>query len=120
MGRYENSDKAKFYKDIDIINSIYSLNSAEVQPAIPNRLYDAALFKKPIIVAKETYLAQIVKEYGLGLEIDVYKDNIIEVIEKYINEFNEEEFTQNCNRFLSEIYEDEKKCNDSVKKFIED
>lgn len=117
MGRYENSDKAKFYKDIDIINSIYSLNSAEVQPAIPNRLYDAALFKKPIIVAKGTYLAQIVKEYGLGLEIDVYKDNIVEVIEKYINEFNEEEFTQKCNRFLNEIYEDEKKCNDSVKKF---
>lgn len=119
MGRYENSEKAKLYKDIDIINSIYSLDSQEVQPAIPNRLYDAALFKKPIITAKGTYLSEIVEEYGLGISIDVFKDDISKVIEDYVKEFKPEEFEQKCNKFLEEIYKDENKCNNYVKKFIE-
>lgn len=118
MGKYENSEKAKLYKDIDIINSIYSLNSEEVQPAIPNRLYDAALFKKPIITAKGTYLAKIVEEYELGFTIDVYKDNIYEMLNDYINNFNAQEFAIKCNRFLEEVYQDEKKCDEYVKKFI--
>ena len=118
-GRYENDEKAKLYQDIDIINSIYSLDSEEVQPAIPNRLYDAALFKKPIITAKGTYLAHIVEEYQLGFSIDVYQDDIKKLLEDYLNNFNEQEFTEKCNKFLEEIYQDEKMCNEYVKKFVE-
>ena len=76
IGKYENKDKFKLYKDIDIINSIYSLESEEVQPAIPNRLYDAVLFKKPIIVSKGTYLSEIVQKYKLGVIIDTFNQNI--------------------------------------------
>lgn len=119
MGRYENSEKAKLYKDIDIINSIYSLDSEEVQPAIPNRLYDAALFKKPIITAKGTYLAQIVEEYQLGFSIDVYQEDIQKALENYLNNFNAQEFTKRCNQFLEEIYQDEKKCNEATKNFVQ-
>jgi len=118
QGRYENSEKAKLYKDIDLINSIYSLDSQEVQPAIPNRLYDAALFKKPIIVAKGTYLSEIVEEYGLGLTIDVFQDDIARVIENYVQNLDVLEFENRCNQFLEEIYQDENKCDESVKKFI--
>lgn len=118
IGRYENSEKAKFYKDIDIINSIYSLASEEVQPAIPNRLYDAAIFKKPILTAKGTYLSKIVEKYKLGLCIDVYKDDIKKCIENYIENFDFEEFNRKCELFLKEIYKDEVNCDESVKRFL--
>jgi len=118
IGRYENSEKAKLYKDIDIINSIYSLNSQEVQPAIPNRLYDAALFKKPIITAKGTYLSEIVEEYKLGFCIDIFNDDIKKCLDEYINDFDSDKFTEKCNKFLDEVYNDEKKCNEYVRKFI--
>lgn len=118
QGRYENSEKAKLYKNIDIINSIYSLDSEEVQPAIPNRLYDAALFKKPIITAKGTYLSQIVNEYELGFSIDVYKDDVQKELENYLKTFDAEEFNKKCNEFLKEIYQDENKCDEYTKRFV--
>ena len=103
---------------IDIINSIYSLNSQEVQPAIPNRLYDAALFKKPIITAKGTYLSEIVEEYKLGFCIDIFNDDIKKCLNEYINSFDPQKFTKNCNKFLDEVYRDEENCNERVTKFI--
>lgn len=119
IGRYENSDKAKLYQEIDLINSIYSLDSAEVKPAIPNRLYDAALFKKPIITAKGTYLSEIVEKYELGFALDVEQDDIVQLVENYKKQFDPKEFETKCNIFLKEVYEDEKKCDEYVRKFID-
>ena len=119
IGKYDNNDKAKLYKNIDLINSIYSLSSEEVQPAIPNRLYDAALFKKPIIVNNGTYLSEIVEKNGLGLILDPFNSNIKEVVEKYIDNFDSNKFKNNCNKFLNEIKDDQnnmiKKINDFLK-----
>lgn len=120
IGKYDNKDKGKLYSDIDMINSIYSLNSEEVQPAIPNRLYDAALFKKPIIVNEGTYLSEIVKKNNLGLLVKPFEQNIKEEIEKYIKEFDEKQFLENCNKFLENIQNDEINMKKEINEFISD
>lgn len=117
-GKYQNSEKPMHYVSMDMINSIYSLNSAEVQPAIPNRLYDAALFKMPIIVAKGTYLSKIVEEYKLGFSIDVFNEDIKEVLNEYVNNFDSVKFTEYCNKFLDEVYLDEASCEKELNNFI--
>lgn len=118
VDKYENSQKAKFYKNIDIINSIYSLDSAEVKPAIPNRLYDAALFKRPIIVAKGTYLEELVKKYKIGFSIDIFSENIQERLNDYLKKFDSKEFQKNCDKFLKDVMNDENKCKEYVKNFL--
>ena len=55
----------------------------------------------------------------MGFSINVYEDDIKKSLEDYINNFNEQEFTEKCNRFLEEIYQDEKKCNEATEKFIQ-
>lgn len=117
-GKFNNQDKALIYKEIDIINSIYSLDSPEVKPAIPNRLYDCILFKKPILVSKGTFLSEIVEKYQLGLSLDLNSNNWKEELENYISIFDKEKFEKNCNTFLEKVMEDEKKCDEIVKKFL--
>lgn len=117
-GKYDNSQKANLYKDIQIINSIYSLDSSEVMPAIPNRLYDAALFKKPILVARGTYLAEIVEKYKLGIVLDVFNDDIKNIINNYITNFNVDEFVRNCSKFLEEVFRDESVCEKKISHFL--
>ena len=41
----------------------------EVQSALPNRLYDALIFKKPIITTEGTYLTEVVEKYGIGFSL---------------------------------------------------
>jgi len=118
IGKYDNRDKAKLYSNIDMINSIYSLNSAEVQPAIPNRLYDAALFKKPIIVNTGTYLSNVVEKYNLGLIVDPFEKDLKAEINRYIDEFDADIFTKNCETFLNDIEKDSKIMEEKIDKFF--
>ena len=38
--------------------------------ALPNKLYEALYFKKPLIVSKDTYLAERVENYGIGIAVE--------------------------------------------------
>ncbi|WPC43284.1 hypothetical protein [Clostridium sp. JS66] len=118
IGKYDNNNKARLYSNIHIINSMYSLNSSEVQYAIPNRLYDAALFKKPLMTTKGTYLSEVVKKYGLGFSVDPFNDDIKEVINDYIRNFDPEKFSIKCEKFLLEVFEDEKKVDKAIIYFL--
>ena len=117
---FDNKEKANLYKKITVVNSIYSLKSPEVLQAIPNRLYDAAIYKRPILVAKGTYLEKIVNKYGLGIAVDVYEDDLNSIIEEYLRAFDYKEFNEKCNRFLQDVLRDEKQWYELVSSFLED
>lgn len=115
---YQNEEKPKIYSSITFINSIYSLQSKEVAFAIPNRLYDAALYKKPIIVASNTYLEKIVSFYKIGFSVDLTKQNIHEEIANYIKSYNADTFARNCRRFLSDVLNDDQVFYSKVTQFL--
>lgn len=106
--RYVNKDKPKIYKEIDIINSLYGAKSLEVTTALPNKLYDCVIFKKPIMVSSNTYLEEVVKKYKLGFSIDINKDDITSEINKYLSTFDKKEFIKGCNEFLNNVLLEEK------------
>lgn len=120
QGEFDNADKPKLYRKVDIINSIYSLDSPEVKQAIPNRLYDSAMYKKPIIVSSNTQLAKIVKEYGLGLEVNPLGDDVFARVQSYIDSFDPKEFEANCNKFLTVVKQDLANHEDKIRAFLRD
>ena len=102
-GPYSNDDKAKLYKQIDMINAIYGSKSLLVTTALPNKLYDAVLYRKPIIAAKGTYLAEIVEAEGIGLAVDIEEDDIISELNKYWDNFDINVFEKNCSTFYKKV-----------------
>lgn len=119
VGKYDNSQKPELYKNIDMINSIYGDDSLEVTTALPNRLYEACLFKKPIISSKGTYLGEIIQEYDLGLVVNVEDDDVLTMINEYVEGFNSEKFLDGCHRFLKMVSNDEEILYKALQKFIE-
>ena len=117
---FDNKEKANLYKKITVVNSIYSLKSPEVLQAIPNRLYDAAIYKRPILVAKGTYLEEIVNKYELGIAVDVYEDDVEVMIREYFKNFDYVVFNNQCNRFLEDVLQDENKWFEIVSGFLTD
>lgn len=70
---YYNEDIAKLYGMVDCVYAVYEADNPNVRIALPNKLYEAVYCELPIIVAKETYLAELVREWGAGFAVS-HKD----------------------------------------------
>lgn len=78
-GPYKNPEEiGKIYETIDLCVSCYDTNGLNQKLAEPNKLYEAIYFGTPIIVSKDTYLAEKVISEEIGYVIDAhYNDEII-------------------------------------------
>ncbi|MEG0895149.1 MAG: glycosyltransferase [Oscillospiraceae bacterium] len=118
VGKYSNDQKPELYKNIDVINSIYGDTSLEVTTALPNRLYEACLFKKPIISSKKTYLGEVIALYNLGIVVDVEKDDVLPMINDYVKNFDVSNFKKGCQDFINDVKNDEKIIYSKLDEFI--
>lgn len=91
-GKFESSETLKKYNDIDIIYSVYNNLNNNVKLALPNKLAYSIILKKPIIVAKETYLEEVIKQYNIGCSVNLNDEidlkNKLEYISKNYNKFD--------------------------------
>lgn len=116
-GEFDNHEKYKIYKKIDIINALYGGKTMEVVSALPNKLYDAALFKKPIMVSAGTYLAEIVTKYKLGFVIEDVS-MVKEKLDSYVATFDANDFSDNAEWFLMQVHADQEKVKNKIADFV--
>lgn len=70
LGKYDYAkDIARLYGMMDAIYSVYDADNANVRIALPNKLYESVYCGLPIIVAKNTYLSELVKDWGVGVAV---------------------------------------------------
>ena len=69
-GRYNyDTEIAGLYGKVDCVYAVYDADNPNVKIAIPNKLYESIFCELPIIVAKGTYLAELVEEWGVGASV---------------------------------------------------
>lgn len=118
-GHFNNSKKDAIYQEINIINSIYGLSSGlETKTAMPNRFYDAAIYKIPILVSKDTFLEEAVKYYKIGFAVNIFEENVKELLEAYLNDFDQKEFETGCDRLLKDVNKDMGDFKQSIINFV--
>lgn len=118
MGRYDEKDKANLYKNIDMIHSIYLPINKASKTLTPNRLYDALLYKKPLLVSAGTYLSEIVEKYKLGIAIDFSRNMQINLINRYVDTFDENQFSKSCDKLLEQVYLEQEEFLSVIEEFI--
>lgn len=118
-GEFKNSDKPQIYGKIDIINAIYGHNSLEVTTAVPNRLYDGLLFKKPILASKGTYLGDLIEKNKIGFVLDSDNmDNTDNVLNNFMERFDCIGFEQRAKKLLIEIKNEQEQFYRKIIDFI--
>lgn len=69
-GKYDyDKEIAKLYGMVDCIYAIYDADNPNVKIALPNKLYESIYCELPILVAKETYLAEVVTQHAVGIAV---------------------------------------------------
>ena len=101
-GFYDKKEEPELYSKSDIINSIRDNSNFNNSVALPNKLYNAAFFRKPILTNSGSYLAELITKYKIGLIVDDYS-NITNIILDYLNNLDVDEFNRNCELFLTDI-----------------
>ena len=85
-GCFKNPDDLmSIYGQTDISIVCYDTASGNVRIAEPNKIYESIFFETPIVVSSGTFLADRVKEYGVGYDIDASNDQSIINFVKSIN-----------------------------------
>lgn len=105
-GRYNyNTEIAKLYSQCDCIYSIYDTEFNNVKYALPNKLYETIYCEIPILVAKDTFLAEEVERLGIGLAVD--SKSLDDLVEKILmlqnNKLLYDKLVQNCKNNKEDI-----------------
>lgn len=116
-GRYTKEQENGLYNDSDLIHGLRYNENINCKTLLPNRLYNAALHGKPLIVAEDSYLAELTQQYGLGLVVDSLAD-LEKKVGNYLAEFNFEEYKEKRKAFFQKVVEDNLLFRDSVNKFL--
>ncbi|MFP4024807.1 MAG: hypothetical protein ACLFVR_09790 [Thiohalospira sp.] len=92
------NDSGKIYDSVDVAYVVYDTTniSMNTRLALPNKLYECMYFKVPMVVSKNTYLAERVLNDRIGLAIDFTDEEemlnaffqIKENYKMYLNNFN--------------------------------
>ena len=116
-GRYERKDEANLYLEADFINVLRYNDNINNYTALPNRLYNAALYGKPMIALRGTYLAELIEKYTLGLVLDSFMDVEREIVD-YLRNFNREKYELGRFTFFEMVIKENQKFKEKVEEFI--
>ncbi|MDY0257245.1 hypothetical protein [Gudongella oleilytica] len=115
-GRYNKDEELKLYNKNDVINVLRYNDGINNKTALPNRLYNATIYGKPMLAFKGTQLAEIIEKYNLGLIIESFESIEENIIYYYMN------FDVNCyengrNQFINGVMLENKKFSLRLKEF---
>jgi glycosyltransferase involved in cell wall biosynthesis len=116
-GRYVREQEPSLYLSSDMINALEPNDFINCKTFLTNRLYNAAIYGKPVIAFEGTYLSEVVKEYDLGLVIKDF-NNTEDAVLGYIRSFQVELFDQGRRRFLEVVIKENKDFKEKVLNFV--
>lgn len=116
-GRYLKGEEEGLYSNNDIINVLRYNDCTNNRTALPNRLYNAVFYGKPLLAFEGTYLADVIEKYGLGLTVNSL-ENIENVIIDYIQHFNTAKYEINRLSFFSEIIYENNAFLEKLRSFV--
>ncbi len=112
-GPFNLEEKEAIYRDTDLINTVYANAEREEDiplgdsTPLPNRLYDALIFYRPLVTSRGTYLAELSDEYHLGVNVNGFDRKLEEKIINYTKSFDKKVFMEGCDKLRAIVIEEE-------------
>lgn len=117
-GKYPDDQKPWLYGDCDWINAVYS-TSIQSRYLIPNKLYDALLYRIPLLVTEGTTMAEIVRHHHLGLVFDPENPDKEQLIQQ-MRSFDFPQFYASADHMLNEVCDQVQKLREELIAYLKE
>lgn len=115
-GYYDKNEEPRFYSDSAFVN-IYYPKLLSHETALSNRFYNSLIYKRPMIVTKNSIQGDIVEKNNLGIAISDC-ENIDLKLSSFIKDFNSVEFNLRCDSLLKDYENDYYQFHEEVINFL--
>ncbi len=116
QGYYEKCDEGNIIEESSVLNIFYPKILSH-ETALSNRFYNALIYKKPMIVTKNSTQGDFVEKYKLGMVIDE-TDDLDLAIKDFFKNTNFDKFCERCNELLQTFEVDYNLFYDNFLNFI--
>lgn len=114
-GFYKKEEEPVFIQDADMMNIFYPYVKTH-NTALSNRFYNSLIYKKPMIVNKDTTQGDYAEKYQVGLVVRNCV-NLADAIFDYFKSFNSKYYSTCCDKLLSSFLDDYKLFEGRIKDF---
>lgn len=115
VGGYDKSEESGYVKSTTFMNIFYPRIITH-DTALSNRFYNSLIYRKPMIVTKNTIQGDYAEKFNVGIAITDCNDLV-----KELKEFVKQDYTEYCKRcdcLLKEFLKDQTEFVETVKKFV--
>lgn len=117
-GRYYPEEESQLYKESDVINVLRYNDGINNKTALPNRLYQAMMYGKPLLAYKGTYVAEIISLCNSGFVLDSF-EKVEEDIFHYMNQFDPLLYNEGRGKFMESVIQENIHFEKSLLSFLE-
>ncbi|KWT43289.1 capsular biosynthesis protein [Levilactobacillus brevis] len=104
-----------YFEQSSMILNLYGNHTPLLDYALSNKLYYAAILKKPILVCEDTYMERISHKYGFGFTLRMESKKELDELHHYYLHLDKTKLQVNCNQFMSVVFRQQKEYVDDVK-----
>lgn len=116
-GLYKPVEEPELYINSHIINVLIPTTDINSKTLLPNRLYNAVFYGKPVLTVQGTYVADLIKKYQLGIVLNSL-ESIDNDVQEYFDGFDLDSYNKGRELFLKNVINDNKKFENVIKAFI--
>ncbi len=117
FGSYQPDEKEKIIESLDLIYNAYGNGSPKVKYALSNKCYDAAWYKKGLIVNAHTLMAETTAGYSYAISDD--EKNLAENLVNWYTNINWTEFDQKTHKIIEKAFNDNQIFTEKVKNLLQ-
>ena len=114
-GFYQKHEEAGYVKDATFMNIFYPRVITH-DTALSNRFYNSLIYRKPMIVTKDTTQGDYAERYGLGLALET-TEGLADKLKEFLKQ-DYAAYCERCNSLLSDFINDYNEFYGAVKQFV--
>lgn len=115
-GYYPKEKESEYIRESTFLNIFYPRIISH-DTALSNRFYNGLIYRKPMLVTKNTVQGDYIEQKQLGLSLENCK-NLDEKLKEYIKTIDYNSFNERCNDLLLQFLKDYEVLEDRVKAFV--
>jgi len=116
-GFYQKHEESGYVKNATFMNIFYPRVITH-DTALSNRFYNSLIYRKPMIVTKNTTQGDYAEKYNVGVAVET-TDGLPEKLKKFLLQ-DYAAYCKRCNALLSDFIHDYNEFYGAVKKFVSD